>query len=110
MSNSKIEELKQIYPHGILGRNEDSYVVVLDRVGMIKNNEISKYLEDDILLGYTMQRLVFLSEHVLQQKEKVIWIIDLAGKIMQLASKKTYVLLDKIVAYSQKYFPGLLHK
>lgn len=40
-----------------------------------------------------MQRLLFLSEHILHQKEKVIWIIDLNGKIMQLASKKTYTFL-----------------
>ena len=76
-----------------MGRNDDSCVVVLDRVGIIKSNEISKYIEEEMLLPYTMQRLLFLSEQVLHQKESVIWIIDLAGKIMQLASKKVYVLL-----------------
>lgn len=76
-----------------MGSNDASCIVVLDRVGIIKNNEISKYLDDDILYAYTMQRLLFLSEHILHQKEKVIWIIDLSGKIMQLASKKTYTFL-----------------
>lgn len=57
-----------------------------------------------------MQRLIHIAEHVLEEKQKVIWVIDVGGKIMQLASKKNYVLLEKIVNHSQKYFPGILHK
>ncbi len=34
--------------------------------------------------------MLYLSENVLQDKEKLIWIFDLSGKIMQLASKKNY--------------------
>jgi hypothetical protein len=37
-----------------------------------------------------MQRMLCLTENVLKDKEKVIWIFDLSGKIMQLASKKNY--------------------
>lgn len=77
---------------------------------MIKMTELSKYLDDDTIIAYTFQRLLYLSEKVLKEKEQVIWIIDLSGKIMQLASKKTYSILEKIIRGSQKYFPGLLRR
>lgn len=60
---------------------------------MIKSQEIGKIVDDEVLISYIMQRLIFLSEHVLGQKERVVWVIDLAGKIMQLASKKTYTIM-----------------
>lgn len=85
-------------------------MVVLDRIGIIKPNELSKIIDDEALIGYTLQRLIHLSESILKEKEQIIWIIDLSGKIMQLASKKMYNNIEKIIINSQKYFPGLLHK
>jgi hypothetical protein len=61
LQNSKIEELKQIYPHGILGRNEENHVVVLDRIGLIKSNELAKVVDDEAIIGYTFHRLIYLA-------------------------------------------------
>jgi hypothetical protein len=73
-------------------------------------NELGKMIDDDALVGYTFQRLLHINEQVLKEKEAVIWIVDLTGKIMQLASKRVYNSLEKIIVNAQKYFPGLLHK
>lgn len=62
----------------------------MDVLGTIKPHEISKIIDDDALIGYIFQRLIYLSDHILHEKEQVIWIIDLSGKIMQLATKKVY--------------------
>lgn len=43
------------------------------------------------------QRMLFLSEKVLKEKEQVVWVVDLSGKIMQLASKRIYALLYKFL-------------
>jgi hypothetical protein len=84
--------------------------VVVDRVGHIRVHELSKVLEDDQLVHYTSQRLLRISEHVIEEREQIIWIIDLNGKIMQLASKKILDCLQKIIATVQKYFPELLYR
>jgi hypothetical protein len=39
-----------------------------------------------------------------------VWIVDLSGKIMQLASKRILDWIEKIINNSQKYFPDLLAK
>jgi hypothetical protein len=39
-----------------------------------------------------------------------VWIVDLSGKIMQLASKRILDWIEKIINNSQKYFPNLLAK
>ena len=67
-------------------------------------------LDEEQIFGYIMQRLLYLAEHALKDKERVVWVIDLSGKIMQLASKKNNNIVEKIVKNAQKYFPGLLHK
>lgn len=68
LENSKIEQLKQIYPHGILGRNQENNVVVLDRVGLIKANDLAKVIDDETFIGYTFHRLIYLAQHVLAEK------------------------------------------
>ena len=82
----------------------------MDKIGTLKLGEIAKYFDDDALIAYTFQRLLYLSENVLKEKEQVIWILDLSGKIMQLASKKTYAIVEKIILGAQKYFAGMLYK
>jgi hypothetical protein len=96
--------------HGVVGRNCNQQLVVVDRVGPIKLADLSKVVDDEEFIAYVYQRMLHISEHVLKEKEQVIWIIDLAGKIMQLASKRTYKLLEKIIPNLQKYFPGILAK
>lgn len=66
--------------------------------------------EEDELVHYTSQRLIKISEHIIEEKEQLIWIIDLNGKIMQLASKKILDLLHKIILTLQRYFPDILHR
>lgn len=61
-------------------------------------------------MHYTSQRLLRISEEVVGEKEQVIWIIDLSGKIMQLASKKILDFLQKIITNLQTYFPELLYR
>jgi hypothetical protein len=66
--------------------------------------------EDDQLAQYTYQRLIKISEHVVDEREQIVWIFDLNGKIMQLASKKILDSLHKIIDTVQKYFPALLYR
>lgn len=47
---------------------------------------------------------------MLEEREQVVWIVDLSGKIMQLASKRILDSVYKIVANLQKYFPDMLAK
>jgi carbon monoxide dehydrogenase subunit G len=47
---------------------------------------------------------------MLDEREQIVWIVDLGGKIMQLASKKILDALQKIIANAQKYFPDILHR
>ena len=58
--------MKKIYQHGICGRNQHKHTVVVDRIGNIKIQELSKVFEDDEFVHYTCQRLIELSEHVLE--------------------------------------------
>lgn len=102
--------MKQVYQHAVCGKNEHRHTVVVDRIGNIKVHELSKVFEDDELVHYTSQRLLHLSEEVLGEREQLVWIIDLNGKIMQLASKKLLDSLQKIIATAQKYFPELLSR
>lgn len=110
LSGERISALKRVYVHGIVGRNSKQQLVVVDRVGGIKVTELWKVVDDEEFVGYLYQRMLYISECVLKEKEQVVWVIDLAGKIMQLASKRTYGLLEKVVPMLQRYFPGMLAK
>lgn len=99
-----------MYQHGVCGKNLHKHTVVVDRIGNIKIVDLFRVLEDDELVHYTSQRLLRISEEVVGEKEQVIWIIDLSGKIMQLASKKILDFLQKIIANLQTYFPELLYR
>lgn len=79
--------------HGIMGRNSKQQTVIVDRIGNIKLNELGKIIEDEELIAYINQRMLHISEKVLREKEQIIWVIDLTGKIMQLASKRTYAII-----------------
>lgn len=99
-----------MYEHGICGKNKDNNLVVVDRIGCVKINEVNKILDEEGLVGYFNQRMLQISEKVLEEKEKVVWVIDLQGKIMQLASRKVLNTLTKVLDNLQKYFPEILHK
>lgn len=105
-----VQALKRVYNHGIIGRNVNQHTVIIDRVGSIKLSELHKIVTDEQFVGYINQRMLHLSQSVLKEKEQVIWIIDLAGPILQLASKKVYLIIEKITINLQKYFPHILHK
>ena len=62
------------------------------------------------MIAFFNQRMLKLSEEVLEEKDQVIWIVDLNGKIMQLASKKILELLSKIIKNLQTYFPDILYR
>ena len=49
-------------------------------------------------------------EQVLEERDQIIWIIDLSGKIMQLASKKILEALDKIISNLNHFFPDVLYR
>ena len=51
-----------------------------------------------------------LAEEVTGDKQQVVWIVDLNGKIMQLASKKNMEVLNNVVENAVKYFPHMLHR
>jgi hypothetical protein len=79
-------------------------------VGNLRVQDISKLFEEDQLEAFFNQRLLHLSEEILGEKDQVIWIVDLEGKIMQLASKKILDALAKIISNLQTYFPELLYR
>jgi hypothetical protein len=93
----------------VCGRSQHRHTVVVDRVGNIKMQELAKVFEEDELAAYLSQRLIRLSER-LEEKEQLVWIVDLSGKIMQLASKKILDALSKIILNLQRFFPNILHK
>jgi hypothetical protein len=105
----RVEQIKRVYQHGVCGRSQHRHTVVVDRVGNIKMQELAKVFEEDELAAYLSQRLISLSER-LEEKEQLVWIVDLSGKIMQLASKKILDALSKIILNLQRYFPNILHK
>ena len=41
-------------------------LVVVDRVGGVKMNEVSKILDEEGIIGYFNQRLLHISEKILQ--------------------------------------------
>ena len=59
---------------------------------------------------YFNQRMLGIVEQVLEERDQIIWIIDLSGKIMQLASKKILEALDKIIANLNHFFPDVLYR
>ena len=109
-SQQRIEEIKGVYQHGHCGKNSYGHMVVVDRVGHLKVQGLVKIIDYDEMINYTYQRLLVLAEELLAKDEQVIWVIDLAGKIMQLASKKILDALTSIITTAQHYFPLLLHK
>lgn len=66
LNESKINTIKTVYQHGICGRNKEGCTVVVDRIGNIKIQGLNKVLEDEDLVGYINQRLIYLSEKVLR--------------------------------------------
>jgi|LakMenE01Jun11ns_1017448.scaffolds.fasta_scaffold9609631_1 hypothetical protein len=110
LNNNRIDNIKNIYQHGICGKNQHKHTVIVDRIGNIKIHDLSKVLEDEDLVGYMNQRLIYLSEKIVAEKEQIVWIIDLNGKIMQLASKKILESLQKIIVNLQRFFPELLYR
>ena len=102
--------MKKVYQHGICGQNERGYTVVVDRIGNIKLQNLSKVLDEDELVAYFNQRMCHLAEEVIGDKQQVVWIVDLNGKIMQLASKKNMEVLNNVVDNAVKYFPQMLHR
>jgi hypothetical protein len=99
-----------VYQHGLCGKNSFGHAVVVDRIGNIKLQSLVKVMDHEDLVNYTYQRLIELAEEVLGVSEQVIWVIDLEGKIMQLASKKILDALAVIIANAEKFFPLMLHK
>jgi len=61
-------------------------------------------------VAYTNQRLIHLAEEVLGEGEQVVWIFDLNGKLMQLASKKILEAVKVAIDNAVKYFPLMLHR
>lgn len=84
--------------------------MVVDRIGNVKVQDLNKLFEEDELVSYVNQRMIDLSENRLDEKDQIIWIIDLNGKIMQLASKKVIEQLIKIIQNLQTYFPDILYR
>lgn len=84
--------------------------MVVDRIGNVKVQDLNKLFEEDELVSYVNQRMIDLSENHLDEKDQIIWIIDLNGKIMQLASKKVIEQLIKIIQNLQTYFPDILYR
>lgn len=82
---------------------------MVDRIGNIKLQALFKVIDEEQFVSYINQRLCQLAEEIVGDKQ-VIWIIDLNGKIMQLASKKNMELLNVIIGNASKYFPHLLHR
>ena len=74
--------------------------------GHFKVQGLVKIIDYDELVNYTDQRLLFLAEELLAKDEQVIWVIDIGGKIMQLASKKILDALTSIITTAQHYFPS----
>ncbi len=83
--------------------------MVVDRVGNIKMQGLNKVLSEDEMVGYMNQRLIYLAEKVLREDEQVVLIVDLSGKIMQLASKKILDALERVISNASKFFPLMLH-
>ena len=83
---------------------------MVDRIGNVKVQDLNKLFEEDELVSYINQRMLDLSEHHLEEKDQIIWIIDLSGKIMQLASKKIIEQLGKVIYNLQTYFPDILYR
>lgn len=54
--------------------------------------------------------MIELSETKLEERDQVVWIVDLGGRIMQLASKKILDQISKIIDNLQKYFPEMLYR
>lgn len=99
-----------MYQHGPCGKNSFGHTVIVDRVGHLKLQSLLKIIEYDEIANYTYQRLIALAEEELGQEEQIVWVIDLAGKIMQLGSKKVIDVLTAIITTANKYFPLLLHR
>ena len=83
---------------------------MVDRLGNIKIQHLSKVLDEDELVFYLNQRLCQIAEEYLGERQQVVWVIDLNGKIMQLASKKNMELLQTVIENAAKYFPGMLYR
>jgi hypothetical protein len=54
-----------VYLHGICGRTLSGHLLVVDRIGAIKINEVNKIVDEDELIGYFNQRLLQISEKIL---------------------------------------------
>ena len=109
-SQQRVNAIKKVYEHGVCGRNSHKHRVIVDRVGNLRVQDLGRVFEDDELVGYTMQRLLELSEEILEEQEQVIWIVDLGGKIMQLAGKRNLEWVSRIVTLAQRFFPLMLYR
>lgn len=61
-------------------------------------------------MAYINQRMVHLAEEVLGEGEQIVWVVDLSGKLMQLASKKIIEAVQVVIGNATKYFPMMLNK
>ena len=62
------------------------------------------------MVAYINQRMVHLAEEVLGEGEQIVWVVDLSGKLMQLASKKIIEAVQVVIGNATKYFPMMLNK
>ena len=83
---------------------------MVDRVGCIKMQGLQKVLDEVELVAYMNQRLLQLSERVLGEQDQLVWVVDLGGKIMQLASKKMLEALHQLISNATTFFPNMLYK
>ena len=51
-----------------------------------------------------------MAEEVLGEGEQIVWVIDLSGKLMQLASKKILEAVQVVIGNATKYFPLMLNR
>ena len=67
-------------------------------------------MDEDTFVTYCSERMLNLTEEIMREKERLVWVFDLSGKIMQLASKKVYGILARVIRNVTDHFPRVLEK
>jgi hypothetical protein len=114
----EIDEVKQCYPHGFFRTDKQGRPIYIERLGLLKLQQLFKCTSEDRLIKYIATNLERLINDILptcaklngKKEEQLLVIIDLKGGATKVMTKQVYDLVKTVSTLIQDNYPEILGK
>lgn len=114
----EISEVKQFYPHGYFRTDKEGRPIYIERIGLLKIQNLFKVTTQDRLVKYYIQSYERLVNDILpactkkfnKRVDQSFTILDLKGASMKMASGQVYDFIKLASGIGQNYYPEIMGK